>query len=344
MRVVLHPGMHKTGTSSIQATLMACRPAKTGLLETNNGNCSGYVGLLFGDNASEDHGFRAAGLTESALKDRRLRWLENLEKELENDHEQFVFSAERMSTLKAHELGRLADFFSRRASSVSVIAYVRPPRAYMASALQQQIKANLTALLPPWPGYRARFEKFDTIFGRENVELRLFDRTKMKLGDVVIDFYDWLGADLEVAKVVSVNEALSLESFALLYLQRAKGNGFVQGFLGAAEKNQKFIDCLSTIGGRKLRLAPELTEPMIARHADDIAWIENRLGQPLNESPVDHPDAVASEDDLFRAAREAGPNLVTLVHLTLQYSKGDDPYDAALLALVETLRNWNYHT
>ena len=84
-----------------------------------------------------------------------------------------LISAERVSKTSsvARGCGRqgLAQPIGR--PNITVIAYVRPPVSFMASAFQQavRVEGRTDRRSRFWPGYRERFEKLDTVFGRENV-------------------------------------------------------------------------------------------------------------------------------------------------------------------------------
>ena len=82
---------------------------------------------------------------------------------------------------------RLADFYRKLGYQPRVVAYVKRPISFMQSAFQQRIKTNLRRLDVAsglWPKYRDRLEKMDEIFGRENVDLHVFDSSTLIKGDV----------------------------------------------------------------------------------------------------------------------------------------------------------------
>ncbi|GGH37752.1 hypothetical protein GCM10010973_32480 [Cribrihabitans marinus] len=121
--------------------------------------------------------------------------------------------------------------------------------------------------------------------------------------DVVKDFADLIGvAPLADDQIIRTNESLSLEAVALLYVQRKLGRGFVAGFDGAHSANNAYISRLATIGHRKFCFSPQMLAPLLEAERDDIAWMEDRLGQPFSDVGAAHPEAISSLDELVDVA------------------------------------------
>lgn len=264
MEAIIHPGMHKTGTSSIQATLMALKPTGFVYPDVPTGNMTAIMVSMFQDKPEEFHGFKANGLTTERMAEIRGENYEIMERCLSDGIEKSrnaIFTSEHISAASKDSVVRLHSFFKERGYSPKIIAYVRKPLSFMESAFQQMLKANLKNLNDKtllWPDYRGRFEKLDEIFGSENVQLTIFDSKRLQGGDVCTDFFQKIGINLEPTQIVRVNEGLSLLASALLFSQRNLGEGFVQGFKGAALKNNAFISTLSRIPGERLRFKRSL--------------------------------------------------------------------------------------
>lgn len=312
MRIVIHIGMHKTGSSSIQHTFARLQHPDLEYIDWgNSGNHCALFVLLFEDaeKLAEYHGFKARGpefaRTLPALRE---DWSARVSQQLARAGDKtVVFSAEDISSpVFESALPRLHDFFSGWAESVSAIGYARPPGGFMASAFQQILKdSGVADLNSRWvlPDYRARFERIDRIFGPENVKLKDFSMDRLKDADVVQDFAREIGVSpLTEDQIIRTNESLSLEAVASLYVQRKMGQGFVQGFEGAHAANSSFIARLATIGRRKFAFSPRMLAPILERERDDIAWMEVRLGHAFSESEAAHPDAIDSLDDLVDIA------------------------------------------
>ncbi len=338
MDALIHAGMHKTGSSSIQQTLYDTEIAGLYYPKWPTGNHSGLVVLMFEDAPEEHHGFKAQGITPDELADRRARWQTRLTKALESgEHDRVILSAERLVASPPAALQRLKAFFEPYCDSFRVMAYVRPPVGYMTSAFQQRLKGDLDRIQLQWPAYRRSFEKLDQIFGRENVFLKPFYLRDMVGGDVVLDFAHETGLDLVPDQVARVNEGLSLEAVALLFMQRRFGKGFVRGFPGAPRANQAFIDALARIGTGKLELAPALTDPVIEANRADLDWIEDRLGAPLRDSAPKGAHPIASQQDLVAVALDHLDALCDL--LADQLRPGPEPSQQGLIRNLELMRS-----
>ena len=165
------------------------------------------------------------------------------------------------------------------------------------------------ARLIKWPVYRSRFEKYDHIFGRSNVELVKFDRSALHKNDVVADFCRRVGIDDTAITPVQSNNSLSLEALALIYIKRRHA-----GTRDWAEHKprQRFIDDLRRIGTEKFALSEEIITPMVEANRADLAWIDARLGETMEDGPVHVARPVASERDLVDAGVAAAPLLDTI--------------------------------
>lgn len=314
MRIVIHVGMHKTGSSSIQHTFARLQHPDLEYIDWGiSGNHSALFVLLFGDTdrLAGYHGFEARGPEFiRGLPALREDWRKRVSAQLAGAADKTViFSGEDISHPSFYNaLPRLRDFFSEWSNDISVIGYARPPAGFMASAFQQRLKGGVTADLfsgAASPHYCDRFESIDRIFGRDTVSLGEFSPDRLLNGDVVQDFTLKIGlGPLKEDQIIRANESLSLEAAALLYVQRHLGQGFVAGFDGAHVANNRFIARLATIGRRKFALSPQMLAPILEKERDDIAWMEDRLGHGFSGGSAAHKDAISSLDDLIDIALE----------------------------------------
>jgi hypothetical protein len=306
MRVVIHAGMHKTGSSAIQQAFSQRQAPDFHYLDWYSSNhCELFV-YLFQEmhEILNYHSVRARGPEfQARIPAIRAEWNERLTSQLDACRDKTVLlSAEDISfPTMAAATARMRDFFARWTSDIRVIAYVRSPTSFAQSAFQQLLKEGGTARLDPavlWPHYRARFAHFDTIFGRENVTLRSYDDLADRDVGIVEDFGRWIGMETAGQPEVRVNETLSAEAIALLYLQRRFGDGFVSGSPQALQGNDTFIGMLGRIGEKKLAFDPALWAALDFDMAGDLAWIEERMQMRLKDRPGRNTAVIASEADL----------------------------------------------
>ena len=339
--------MHKTGTSSIQATLVKLKPEGWTFRDDADGNMSYLVPLLFEKNPENYSSFKARGLSASKISQIREHQFASLHEKLALAREQStnaIFTAEDISSASESAVQAIRDLYLSYGFNIRVVAYVRSPVSFMQSAFQQGLKSGLKTLFHETatnPNYRTRFEKMDRIFGRDKVVLKIFDPRNLVSGDVCIDFFSELGLKIDHDQVVRVNESMSLEACALLFAQRSLGQGFVQGFEGVHAKNFAFFSSLSAVGTGKFRFKRSFVESIIERYRHDIDWMEERLGSPILDLPEeDEPDSIGSEEDLLHIADR---NLDALEDLLFREicKQGDAPRDR-LIRNLELLRKMHY--
>ena len=311
MKAIIHIGMSKTGSSSIQQTFARVtnrqfteNPPNI-LYPGGGGNHSFLTALLFMKDPLRNPGFKARGLTaddiEVMKKEKKAELISQMKA---SNAETFVMSSELLSSFTAGRVKKMKMFMDRHFEDTQILAYVRPPVGYMTSVFQQRLKGNLTDLELVWPKYRKCFESMDEVFGKENVHLKVFDRKTLYKGDVVADCAKFIGFELEPDQIINKNESLSLEATALLYIQRKYGGGFKAGSPEAVSENYKFTDFLRTIKGEKLRFSDKLLKPILDENREDLDWIEERLGMSILDSIPEEGRLISEEDDLVKIAWE----------------------------------------
>ena len=303
-KCVLHVGMHKTGTTSIQNSLTNYEDENFFYAQLGgHGNHSVPMFSVF-SSAPEKHFLNR---TRSNTPGQLAQYIDQISAELRKSIKQsgertLLISGEDIGLLKEHELSGLKEFLSSFYENIQIIAYIRPPQSFMNSAFQQTVRSgrrvamNLHNL---YRNYQDSFEKFDQVFGIENVLLKAFDRSKLIGGDSVVDFCSEIGLNLAPHRIVRANESSSKEFVCLLfqYNRYCKSTGKEPMSGGEAHRINAF---LSHLGNTKFQFSPDLLRNILDRNARDLEWIEKRLGRPLRESSVvSSPTDVHSESDLL---------------------------------------------
>lgn len=194
-------------------------------------------------------------------------------------------------------------FLSDYVSDFRVIAYVRPPISAVQSSFQQLLKAGAKRFFerPNALRYRRVFEKYDRVFGRENVEVIKYDRATLLDGDVVMDFAHRIGAEIRPEQVIRSNSSVSHESLSLMYSALLKGGAF-NNYPGISNDISALVDAMDGYGDKKFAVGTEHAQKVLERNAEDIAWMEDRLGQPLLDAGSTADHAINTVEDLHKTA------------------------------------------
>jgi len=326
----IHIGMHKTGSSSIQKSFDDFESDTITYIKLARPNHSATYSTVFMQKPERFIGHKRKKRSVDDVMLLRARQVQRLEQSIaQGDGRDMITSAESISLLERDEVASMRDFFARYFTEIKVLAYVRPPASYMASALQQRIFGGLRVEFDSlYPGYRRLFEKFDEVFGRDNVVLCKFDRQQLKDSNVVCDFADRVGVTLEPERIVEANVGLKLESAAILHAHRRFGKHKLQSKKERAD-NARVAATIGAIGTTKLQLHKRFVLSVLEKNKDDIAWIEDRLGQSLSEDYSSDKQAIASVDRLMSIAGSQLPVLGRIIADEIASTR-DDPKLAAL--------------
>lgn len=299
--IIIHIGMHKTGTTSIQRTLNKnLNNSSFAYIKLQNPNHSKEIFTLFEEknHPSRDSIHNTEIEKNNALTEKKL--IDNFN---QNIDKKIIISGESIRGISQSGLINFKIFLEKYFKKITIVAYIRSPKGYMESALQQIIKNgtssfNLnTDLERIYPNYR-KFNHFFKVFGRKNVKLWKFDPKIFPHGNVVLDFCQRLGIDMDIKDVINDNESISKEALSLLYIYRKFGPGYGIG-PNAMQENHKLIKILSSINGHKVKLSPNIVNNILTKHQNDIKWIEDILGTSFIEKSQYPNDFIDSEEDFL---------------------------------------------
>lgn len=306
-RCIVHFGMPKTGSSSIQATVFG-HPGDQRLryLHGGSANGSGMLATAFMANPSRFHVNRKLGLSGDEVEARRTELLAGLDLQLQQPANLYLLSGESLSNFRIADLRNLVRWLDRRFDSVRAVGYIRPPRGFMESAFQQNVKTADADLdfAQLYPHYQQRFEPMEKAFGAERVQYWKFDPAAFPNGDVVSDFAQRIGVDLTGIPIQRVNEGLSRDAVSLLYCFRQFGPGFGSG-PGALVVNGLLHRAVAGLGGEKLRFSDRVIAPILRAQHADLDWISERLGAKLDETPQDDDRCISTAQELLQPSAQA---------------------------------------
>ena len=203
MRIFLHTGVWKTGSTAIQTFLAknAAALRKDGVLIPEYASDMRDYNHLFERLVARDE----AGVQSVA---------ESIARDIETaDPESLIISSEHFWHAPPDVLERVATMLRQFSDDVRVIAYIRPQDDMWASLYAQQAKFfRVRSIHNIWGNgdyigpaiaenamfYHRCFSVYQQIFGADAVQLKLYDRSAFRDGDIVQDFLDWVGvADRE---------------------------------------------------------------------------------------------------------------------------------------------------
>ncbi|KPP86158.1 MAG: hypothetical protein HLUCCO07_04975 [Rhodobacteraceae bacterium HLUCCO07] len=223
--ITLHIGRHKTGTSSIQATLAAHRDLlrSRGVLYPSSlpENHSAFFKDMFHP-SPENATSNLRGLTRSELRKRAETRQSALAEELATtDIESIILSGEEACVLPRRSIHKLKQFTDSlmEPSNYNVIFYTRHPISRAQSGIQGNVKrarvtfedAKTRHLSGGGKRYAAIIADYAAVFGAEALTVRSFEAALEETGDIVTDFCVTAGIDTAGITPIRKNESIAAE-------------------------------------------------------------------------------------------------------------------------------------
>ena len=307
MRILLHVGMPKAGSTALQLALARGRErlARQGVLYPR--------APLFPDSQN----FLVAGLEErrhalprmirSAYFDRMdeiapafARWMAEIRSSIAASRpETMVLSSEWLFGLRGRQkFDRLAEILRGFGGPIEVVAYVRRPADQYLSAVQQTLKGSHTIRPLTAVRYRTPLEGFARI--ADTMRVARYDRAAFPGGDIVRDFVDAFlpGADLAAAADGgAANATISAEGMAILAGYRRTNHRRSRGrFTPDTDRLIAAIrEADAAVGGAvRPRLRPEVAGAIDAA-STDVIWLRDTHGIVFDGLDYDRVEGAAGE-------------------------------------------------
>ena len=294
MRILLHVGMPKAGSTALQQALAGARDAlaRRGVLYPR--------APLFQDSQN----FLVAGLEERrhamprmirAAYEGRLdeiqpaftKWLEGLRASVAASRpETLVLSSEWLFGLrgssKFDRLGELLGGLGGPGGGIEIVAYVRRPSDQYLSAIQQTLKGSHAIRPPAAVRYRTPLEGFARIAGQ--VHVIRYDRAAFPEGDIVrhfvATFLPGAAEAIPPAPERSANTTISAEGMAILAGYRKVNHRRSRGRFTA--DTDRLIEAMraadAAIGGEaRPRLLPAVRDAVDGASVD-VLWLRDVHG------------------------------------------------------------------
>jgi hypothetical protein len=332
MKVILHIGMPKSGSTALQRTFYQSRQRLS------------HCGVLYPEPPKRhyNHAILTVGLLpveqwprnlwkscskEDDLKQQEEAFWQGMERQVDEvEPEVVVLSAEnlfRTPTPKALRAFR-DRLMGIGASDIEVVVYVRRPSEYFVSDLQQRHKASYKTLQPTSPRYRRVLERYLGAFGHDSVHVQAFESGALQGADVVTDFTCryLMRDDLDTSVLTRIsrqNESISAESTDILRRYRecfhaAADNRItedtVELFNALKEADQR-------VGAKRAALQPEIAE-LVDYSSPDPNWLAEEFG--VYFSSYDYDRASRINDYAASAGSEYALHDLVVIDRSVQLS------------------------
>ncbi|MDM7932498.1 hypothetical protein [Tabrizicola sp.] len=287
MKIIVHMGQSKTGTSSLQESLHAApemlRARKVLYPRFGHKYVAHHLLLALCGSANRlpPWNLDRLGGPEGAEAAARSAWQMTCEDIRRNPPELLVLSSEYfINHLDSGGKARLAALLSRLSSDITPVLYVRHPVDHYRARLQQALKHGDRRCVPVSGNLKGAILDTEAAFGRKP-ELVAFDRRTLHGRDIVCDFATrFLAPWIQATDLPSLNTnvGLSAEALVLMAQLRAEAGGTYE----ASRQVSNLIPKLEALDrsdppAQSLTLLPEVAEAAL-RSATNHLWLA-RTGQ-----------------------------------------------------------------
>jgi hypothetical protein len=232
--IVLHLGVGRTGTSSVQHLLGANREAlgAHGVLYPRTPGRARHTRLGMFAKSDTDlvrtGAWQRMGRPDPVRFRRRFR-RRLLQEVMDGAPDQVVFSDEGLFGLPDDAIRRLRRLTQEIGGDVRLVAYLRRQEDRLASRYQQEVQVGATRRLADWAStygtqlhdYHRRLSAWRDALAPSTIVARRFERSAFVDGSLYADFLDAAGIDLTVDQLTTVetrNESLDAETVEFLRL------------------------------------------------------------------------------------------------------------------------------
>lgn len=318
---VVHAGMIKTGTTSLQSSLLKAAGGNRFRLLTLD---SFFGNVLVGSAFAGDYGIGERFISQAvdarmAAKISR-RSHEYLAKSLEAAARHRctpIISAEIIGSLPRDAIGRLRAFLVERGWQPRVIVYVRAPLDLLESRFQQRLRAgDIPSRIPQkMPAYLERsrrgwysapLDSLDAAFGRDHVTPQWYDPRRFPGQCVVRHFCDFAGIPIQDGDIVRANDSLSLDAVRFVYALMLANACPTKSRIDRLRR-AILMEHLADLNGPPLRFHPKLIAPFVESIEPERAVVESRMREvlPLSLHQRREDEGVRCEADLLDFSAES---------------------------------------
>lgn len=277
-RLILHIGHPKTGTTTLQKTLQASRPAliNAGILHPDTGRHHNHKVLIPYLTRATPIAQKNESWPSKSVETSGKKWAEMIEATKASNPNTIILSSEGFSRdIEDREFTNLVSNLRSLTHEISTAIYLREPAALALSRAQQHVKRKPNFTLQKNNYYRSILERYrSSEMGPMNV--RIFDRSILKNGDIVEDFFTQHFPHFDTGQLSrrkDANTSFSAEAMALIQgVNRNELSLPIQGARHAIEQADRELP-----GFSRPRMHDHIRHAIQAR-ATDLDWIRNEFG------------------------------------------------------------------
>jgi len=343
--IIVHAGLHKTATSSIQSSLSNI---KNELSLTRKNylypkewpiNHSIPVYSAFCDCPEAYHINVRQKLSRNQVEEINGVYLRNIEREIASKRpKKLIISGEDISVLDIQGLSSFKDYLSSTFNSdaIKAVLYVRNPISLSISKVQEDIKAGQHTLKSVIKNIRLdskehsikqRIEDVEKVFGKGLTEVYPFEKALEHTQGPVGHFLSIIGFNKdEIAKfyIEKSNESLSQLAANMISFINEKYPLFEDGAIKAPRENGDTLP-ITKIKGMKFDLTFEQKKELRDKYNDEIVWLRDHFGidysATIKKSKVEKKCVIFSDQIL--QIKEAYAKTSNMIQgLIIEYLKG----------------------
>lgn len=328
MTVFLHIGSVKTGTTSIQRF---CADNRL-LLRQNGYRYPLFMGkqshqklAVYAHNLRQHAAAIRLGVNSPETQERFRHDLEaEVEERLVGETDHILLSSEHCSAIlnSIPEIARLHTLLSRLNTDIKLIFYARQQADFFVSEYSTNIVTGRTQAMY-YPGerhleynfnYFAILSRWEQVFGKDAIVGRIFDRKKMRSGNVINDFCETIGlgqALIETAEMPPrLNESLDHETAEFLRRFNERVPSLLEGEINLDRGN--IGELLRSISTReRIAIPPDFAKRLREDLYESNCLFRERFVDGIKADPFDWeprndalPLNALSIDDAFRVFAE----------------------------------------
>jgi hypothetical protein len=318
MQIILHIGLEKTGTSSLQkfCALNRDKLRQHGFLYSVVAGADSHTALAAAAQAEDKfddlrmiHGLDSA----DKIRSFRMAFADKLDAEAASSCcSTLILSSEHCSSrlITAVEVEALAKILHRISDDITILVYLRRQDDFLCSSYSTDVKSGFTGaislpsdqLREERYNYEVLLQRWSSVFGRNRITCRLYATDKLKNGDIVDDFIEAIGIPPsdEFQKPPRVNEGLNIEALEFLRIFNAHVPPFKDGRQNKKRGNVAHLLQLVSNGPSPGLPPARLAEFMRKFRRSNAAVAQEYFGQvaPAGDPLFGEPPAVKSRAEM----------------------------------------------